>query len=334
MIRLCKKCGFILGTRPRLKEKDGVCLACINNETKKTINYKERQEWLTKYIKENITNSEYECVVAVSGGKDSCAIVKRLIENHGVKNPLLVHVTNEFTKTKAGIHNLDNLCKRYNCDLITYRIAPQTFISSVRKGFFEHLNPLQWLEDKSSEIPVQIAKNFNIKLVFYGEDPAFEYGEMEYPKIFREDSNEKIKIIYLGSIYPYSITDSLNIAKQMGFIDLDYYNEWGRQGNIEQFTEMDMMGSAMYIWFKFIKFGFQRVSDIACRYVREGILTKEQAMQYIKEKDYICDHMGKIDFCRTIGITETEFDETIDKFANKKLLIKDALGQWRRKDLM
>lgn len=334
MVRICKKCGFILDTRPNLKEKDGVCLACINNEKKKEINWKERQLWLTSYIKENITNPEYDCVVACSGGKDSCTIVKRLVENHGVKNPLLVYVTNEFTHTKAGKYNLDNLCKKYDCDLITYRIAPITFRKNVRKGFLEELHPLKWIENKISTIPVQIAKNYGIKLVFYGEDGAFEYGEKEMPDIFRSDSDEKTKIIYLGSIYPYSITDSLQVAKEMGFRDLDYYNEWGREGTIEQYTEIDKIGGHMYVWTKFPKFGFQRVSDIACRFVREGIFTKEQALQCIKEKDYICDRMAKLDFCRTIGITEQEFDDTVDKFANKDLLVKDQLGQWRRKDLL
>lgn len=334
MIRLCKECGFILGTRPNLKEKDGVCLACINNKAKQNINWHERQEWLTEYIKENITNSEHECVVAVSGGKDSCAIVKRLIENLGVKNPLLVYVTNEFTQTKAGKYNLDNLCKTYNCDLITYRIAPNTFVENVKKGFLEELHPLKWIENKISKIPVQIAKNYGIKLVFYGEDGAFEYGEKETADIFRSDSDNDTKIIYLGSIYPYSITDSLITAKSMGFRDLDYYNEWGRQGNIEQYTEIDKIGGVMYVWTKFVKFGFQRVSDIACRFVREGLMSKEQAIQAIKERDYVCDRMGKLDFCNTIGITEEEFDKTVDKFANKDLVIKDSLGQWRRKDLL
>mgnify|MGYP006873221048 CR=1 FL=1 len=39
-------------------------------------------------------------------------------------------------------------------------------------------------------------------------------------------------------------------------------------------------------------------------------------------------------FCRTIGITEQEFDDTVDKFANTDLLVKDANGNWRRRDLL
>ena len=94
------------------------------------------------------------------------------------------------------------------------------------------------------------------------------------------------------------------------------------------------VGYMMQHWTKFIKFGFQRVSDLACRFVREGVLTKEQAEQMIKGSDWICDPLAKKDFCRTIGITEKKFDETVDKFANTDILVKDANGHWRRKDLL
>ena len=49
-ILTCKKCGFILGTRLRMGEYGGVCLACLNMERKKKINWNERQSWLTGYL--------------------------------------------------------------------------------------------------------------------------------------------------------------------------------------------------------------------------------------------------------------------------------------------
>ncbi|HKL86160.1 MAG TPA: hypothetical protein VJ861_07515, partial [Treponemataceae bacterium] len=85
-----------------MKDFGGVCLSCLNKDRKNHINWKERQDWLTKYIQETKKpDSQWECVVGVSGGKDSCAIVKRLIEKHGVKKPLLVHVCDEFTQSEA-----------------------------------------------------------------------------------------------------------------------------------------------------------------------------------------------------------------------------------------
>lgn len=333
MIKTCEKCGFILGTRPKLKSVEGVCLSCINVENKKNIDFKVRQEWLTQYIKDNKTNEKYDCVVAVSGGKDSHMIVRRLIENHGAK-PLLVTVTDEFTHTQAGLHNIDNLVQRYNLDLITFRCSPQTFKEETKKDFLAELNPLKWIEARIMDVPIQIAKNYNIKLIFYGENSAFEYGESEELEIFHKTPIEGVEAIYLGAIYPYSIEDSLNCAREIGFRDLDYYNEWQRQGCIEQYTQIDSIAYIIHLWCKFVKFGFQRVSDIACRFVREGKLTKAQAELLIKEQDYICDPTAKRDFCRVIGLTEDEFDVTVDKFANKDLVEKDINGKWRRKDLI
>ncbi len=295
----------------------------------------ERQAWLTQFIQEqrNI-NSPYECVVGVSGGKDSCTIVKRLIECHGVKNPLLVHVCDEFAPSQAGLYNLDNLVKTFNLDLLNFRCAPQVFVEETRKSFFEKLHPLEWIEKQLYAKPLQIAKAFHIPIVFMGENSAFEYGESEECGIFHPASDGQTKVIFFGAIWSYSNTDSLKQARQMNFKTLSDFDDWQRQGSADDFTQIDSKGYMMQHWTKFIKFGFQRVSDLACRFVREGIFTKEQAEQMIKDSDWICDPLAKKDFCRTIGITEKVFDETVDRFANTDILIKDANGHWRRKDLL
>lgn len=329
-IRKCKKCGFILGTRPGLKEIDGVCLSCINIENKKNIDFKKRQEWLTKYIQDNKGDCKYDCAVAVS----SHTIVRRLIESHGVKNPLLISVTDEFTHTKAGLHNINNLVKKYNLDLVTFRCQPNTFVKETKKDFFESLHPLKWIEERIYDLPPQIAKGHGINLLFYGENSAYEYGTSEELEIFHPETNDDLKIIFMGAIHPYSISDSLKMAREIGFMDLDDFREWPRAGGIENYTQIDSVGYIVQLWTKFVKFGFQRVSDIACRFVREGKITKEQAELLIKDKDYILDRASKMDFCDTIGITEEEFDKTVDKFANHDLVTKDVNDQWRRKDLI
>lgn len=333
-IRVCKECGFILGTRPNMKDIDGVCLSCHNKHLKETINWKERQEWLTKFIAESRRPGvEYDCAIGVSGGKDSCAIVKRLFECHGVKKALLVHVLDEFTQSEAGLYNLDNLCHKYNVDLIHFRCNPNTFIEETRKSFFEKLHPLEWIEKQLYAKPQEIARGLNIPIVFMGENSAFEYGETEVCDIFHPASDDNLKVIFMGSIWPYSNLDSLEQARQIGFKTLDDFDDWQRQGSADAFTQIDSKGYMMQHWTKFIKFGFQRVSDMACRLVREGLLTREQAVEMIKDNDWRCDPLAKKDFCRTINITEKEFDETIDKWANRDLLVKDANGHWRRKDL-
>jgi diphthamide synthase (EF-2-diphthine--ammonia ligase) len=308
-----------------------VCLACINSERKKSIDFAARQEWLTKYIQERRTHPDYDCVIAVSGGKDSHIIVRRLIENHGVKNPLLVSVTDEFTHSKAGKHNIDNLVNRYDLDLITFRCKPQTFKQETLNDFVQELHPLKWIEEKIYKVPVEIAKNYGISLVFFGENSAFEYGTSEELDIWHPASEMgKCEIIFMGAIYPYSITDSLACAREIGFKDLDDFNEWPRQGSIDQYTQIDSIAYIIQLWTKYVKFGFQRVSDIACRYVREGIFTRAEAVKAIDRHDHVCDPMAKTDFCQTIGITEDYFDSIVDHHANRELVEKRE-GVWRRK---
>lgn len=332
-IQTCKECGFILGTRPGLTDRDGVCSACTNNEKKKYINYSERQTWLTEYIKDNISSNKYDCLVAVSGGKDSTAILRLLFENHGVRKALLVRIGDNFTQTKTGRDNVQNMLKQFNTDLINYQINYEELSEHIRADFRKYLNPLKWLEQQIYIIPLELARALNIKLVFYGENAAFEYGSAETLEIFHEASDENLKVIYMGSIYPYSAEHWYQMAKEVGFKDLNVLNEWQRQGQIENYSQVDSLGYHMGIWTKFVKFGFQRVSDIACRLVRDKSLSIEQARELIKDQDYICDPASKRDFCRAIGITEVDFDRTVDQHANRNIVIKDINGRWRRRDL-
>jgi len=225
-IRLCKQCGFILGTKPHLKEVDGVCLACLNASNKKLIDFTQRQEWLTKYICENKTHGKYDCVVAISGGKDSRAIVKRLTSHHGVKNPLLVTVHDEFTSTQAGISNRRSICEHFECDHLLFRCNPEEFRFHTKEDFVKELHPLKWLERRLYEIPIEIARDLGIRLVFFGENSDYEYGSSTELGIFHPLTNDAVKVIFMGAIWPYSIHDSLKIARECGFKDLDDYNEW------------------------------------------------------------------------------------------------------------
>lgn len=336
-IQKCKKCGFILGTRPNLRDENGICLACANMAQKKKINWKERQDWLTDYLKHRINkHGKYDVAVGVSGGKDSTSIVGRLIKEHDVPSEriLLIHVVDEFTVSEAGRYNLDNIVKTFNTDIIDFRYSPQQFVAETKKDFFEELHPLKWIERQIYNTPIEVARSFGIPTLFMGENSAFEYGEDTNCSIFHEASTDNLNIVFMGSIWPYSTQDSLLYAKKHGLRTLDDYDDWIRQGCGDMYSQIDSYGYIIHLWTKFIKFGFQRVSDIACRHVREGILTIEQAEQLIADEDWRCDPLAKRDFCRTIGIEEADFNNTVDRFANRDLLVKDANGNWRRKDLL
>jgi len=318
-------------TRPNsIFNKNNICQACINHDKKKFINFKKRQEWLSRYIKNNKNKSKYDCLVAVSGGKDSHMIVKRLIENHSIKNPLLVSISDEFTHSRAGQYNINNLVTRYNLDHVTFRCKPKEFIRKTRQDFEKELHPLKWIEEQIYLIPLDIAEKYGINLIFYSENPAFEYGTSKKLNIFHPHANKKNKVIFMGAIYPYSITDSLKEARSIGFKNLDDFNEWKREGSIEQDTQIDSLGYIVQLWTKYPKFGFQRVSDIASRYVREGKISLDEARKLIIENDHKLDSQALEDFINCLGYTSKEFWNIVDKFWNSNLFEK-VDGIWRRK---
>ena len=333
-IRKCKKCGFILGTRPGSLEKHGVCQACINVENYNNINWEERTGIL-KNICDSAKNKnqKYDCVVAVSGGKDSTFIVSNLVEKFNMK-PLLVTVTDEFSHTKAGVNNIKNIAEWFNLDHIVFRHEPETFKTETLQDFIDELHPLKWIEEKIYQTPINIAKLYGIDTVFFGENSAYQYGTSEILDYLHPISDKETKVYFFYAFHPYNELETLSVAKNNGFLDLTDTKEWYRQGNIERFTQIDSVAYIIQLWTKFVKFGFQRVSDMACRYVRMGVLTKEQATQLIKDNDWVCDPQAKEDFCDTIGISQEYFDEIVDKHANTELVVKDANGNWRRKDLL
>lgn len=331
-MQICKKCGMP-DTRPGSNFKDSVCLACRNYENRKNIDFEARQKLLKQICKKRIAQkAEYDCVCPVSGGKDSTVIVSELVKM-GMR-PLLVTVTDEFTASKAGKHNLRNISERFNLDHIVFRHAPQTFKRETLKDFENELHPLKWIEEKIYHTPVRIAKLHKIPLVFYGENSAYEYGTSPKLDLLHPLSDKDTKVYYFFAFFPYSEKGNMLNAKRLGFKDLDDCDEWFRQGNVENFTQIDSIAYIIQLWTKFPKFGFQRVSDITSRMLRKGQITKAQADLLIRERDYICDPAAKRDFCNTLGISEKHFDKIVDKHANRKILVKDVNGNWRRKDLV
>jgi hypothetical protein len=330
-MEICIKCGMP-DTRPGSNFINGVCLACRNHENRANIDWIARDKQLKEICEKRIAEKgEYDCLCPVSGGKDSTVIVSELVKL-GMK-PLLITLTTEFTVTKAGQHNVKNIAERFNLDHIVFRFSPKTFLDETLKDFEVELHPLKWIEEKLYSKPPQIAKYFNIPLVFYGENTNYEYGTSSELDLLHPISDEDTKVYYFFAFYPYNEIEVMKKAKEYGFKDLDDFDEWFRQGNVENFTQIDSIAYIIQLWTKFPKFGFQRVSDITSRMLRKHQITKQQADLLVKEKDYVCDPAAKRDFCKTLNITETYFDEIVDKHADKNILIKDVNGIWRRKDL-
>ncbi len=117
-MKYCTKC-VMPDTRPGIHfNEDGICQACLNYEKRKEIDRDKRFEELRELCERHKKGSAkgYDCLIAVSGGKDSHFQVHVMKEKMGM-NPLLVTVEDNFPMTEAGRHNLSpRVLVDWSCD--------------------------------------------------------------------------------------------------------------------------------------------------------------------------------------------------------------------------
>ena len=364
-MKFCKKC-IMPNTRPGITfNKDGICIACEHHEIKKNIDWKERSDELRKlcdkYRRKN--PRDYDCIIAVSGGKDShyqVYIMKELMD----MNPLLVSVEDYFTMTKAGERNIKNISETFGCNIFSFKPNRKAGKIISQLMFEKYGRPLWYVDRFIYTVPLHVAAKFSIPLVVYGENVSYEYGGIEDKETYSAktqinngvaptvdftelinagvsekdlaflDSPSKADIdrldpIYLSYFIEWNAQRNYEFAKSRGFVDLR--NEWDRANHIENFNQIDSVGYLINAWMKFPKYGHAYATDYAARWVRYGLLTRKEAVRLAEEKDHNLDSKIADDFCAVTGFSLTDFYKIIEKHYNKNLFYKNELYQWRLK---
>ena len=365
-MKYCKKCLFP-DTKPELEfDEKGVCSACKNAELKDRINWKSRRIELKQiFEKYRSKNNGYDCIIPVSGGKDS-HFQAHIVKNEFGLKPLLVSFhPRDFTE--LGRKNIENL-KNLGFDCIEFTANPILYKKLAKFGFVE-LGDCAWPEHIGIfTVPVQIAVAFKIPLIVWGENPQMEYGgpaSVSTTQYLDREWNEKHGVYFLDKIKPkdmvkygISLADlkpylypndneihqvgvtgiflgyylkwdarkQLEIVKKIGFNVLDDPNE----GTYTNYENLDTKYVALHDYFKFLKFGFGRATDHASIDIRNKRLTRDEGL--IKVKKY----EGKIptkyldEFLYEFELSKEEFLQICEKFTNKEIFKSDKTGKLLR----
>lgn len=352
-------------TRPGITfNEEGVCSACQAYEKRSQVNYdarwRELEALCDRYRGTNGPNG-YDCMIAVSGGKDShyqVYVFKELLK----MNPLLVSVEDNFKMTKAGIHNLKNISESFGCDLITMKPNIKAQKAMMKYTFENHGKPTYFVDRYIYTYPLHMAVKFNTPLLIYGENVSYEYGGANAEETFSakdqitngvaagievnellvdgtslKDLNffnppsdteiEKLQPIYLSYFVEWNSFKNYEIAKTRGFHDLTH--EWDRTHHVENFDQIDSPAYLVHSWMKYPKFGHASATDYTARMIRYGLLTREEAVKLVNEKDHALDPRSVVEFCEFLGYSERKFWEIIDSHYNKNIFQKDKLSKWK-----
>jgi len=353
-------------TKPGLKlNKEGICQACVNyrkrQETDYHLRWAQLKELCLRYKRDD---GYYDCIVAISGGKDShfqVYVMKKLLR----MNPLLIAVGDPFTKTKAGRHNIYNITEAFNCDLITLKQSPE-LVRKITRLAFETFGSPTWAVDKAIySYPIRMGIDLKIPLIVYGENVSWEYGgvleeekysaldqikndvakdidfniftkngirkeelnSVKYPNI-EEIEKHQLNPIYLSYFIPWDGDKNYLIAKKYGFRDLTH--EWIREGYIENYDQIDSIAYLINVWMKYPKFGFARATDVVGYWIRSGRITKEKGKEFILKHDHVLDQRILDDFLQFTGYSTREFWDLVETFWNLDLFEKIDY-EWRLK---
>jgi N-acetyl sugar amidotransferase len=372
-IKYCSHCLYP-ETKPDLFfDPEGVCSACHSFEGRKEIDWKQRRAEFDRIVGQYASQdgSNYDCIVPVSGGKDSTYQVLRLIE--AGLNPLCVTATTD-SLSAIGRDNIENI-KRLGVDYIEVSVNP-VIRRKLNKLALMEVGDISWPEHVTIfTIPVRFAVQLGIRLIVWGENPQNEYGgpaaasqhntldrqwleefggllglrvsdllEIEGFKPrhliqYTYPTNEQLRkaqlsAIFLGYYFPWDGYVNALYAQAFGFRTFDRLVE----GSLANYENLDNHQTGIHDYFKYLKFGFGRATDIANNHIRRGRISREDAWRMVRRHDgnYPATCLGRPigEILGEIDMTEEEFVKVCDLFTNKRLfhcnnrgeLIKDAKG--------
>lgn len=365
-IKYCQKC-IMPNTKPDLSfDKKGICNACRNFKKRKKTDWAARKKELMKILAKyrSKDGKNYDCVIPVSGGKDSHFQTITMLKMG--MNPLCVTSTTDKL-SEIGRRNIENL-KSLGVDYI--EISDNTTIRrKINRLGLRQIGDISWPEHVSIfTFPIHIAVKFNIPLLIWGENPQDEYGgpagavkdniltrrwleefggmlglrvsdlldqegiEERNLILYRYPENKELARIgvtglFLGHYIPWDGYHNALVAQGYGF------NTYHKtiEGSLVNYENLDNYQTGIHDYFKFLKFGFGRATDLACMHIRRGRLTREEGLELVKKLDgkypwtYLEYPLEKI--LDDIEITLDEFMKICDRFTNKKLFLSDTNGK-------
>ena len=362
-MKWCNSC-VLPDTRPNLSiGADGVCNACKSHQSKENINWVARRQQLesvVKSAKERARPNSYDCVIPVSGGKDSTWQTVECLEM-GLK-PLAV-TWKSPGRTEIGRRNLENLIS-LGVDHIDWQISPVVEAKFMLRTFESLGSTAIPMHLALFNIPLSLAVRLGIPLVIWGENSAFEYGAAaeahtgfalddewlrsygvthgtsaddwisddlsakDLSAYFGPSANEVMvagtRAIFLGYYMPWDPEETKRVAMNHGFVA----NSEGPRTGYYDFADIDDDFISIHHWIKWFKFGFTRLFDNLSLEIRNGRLSREQAIAILSQTGNQTPMEDIRKFCIFAGIDEELFFAMAESFRNPDIWMAREDGSW------
>jgi len=360
-IHWCSNC-LNMSTRPRITFDDrGWCNACQWMEEKKEMDWSTRQKELENLLdKYRSLDGSYDCLVPASGGKDGSYLSYQLKHKYGM-SPLAI-TSRPPLSLGLGDENLNAFINSgYDHMHISANIEAMNRLNKL--GFIEKGFPYYGWLITIMTVPLIVANNFDIPLIFWGEEGEVEYGgstefknqgifdieftkkaylESGYDKIIDQINFNKSELYWFNLPTQESVDEkNIQMAKWSYFEPWDPYRNYliakehcglketedNNSGTFTNFAQNDQALYSLHAYMMYLKFGFGRATQDAGIEIRRGAMTRDQALNLVRMYDgqYPSEFIDTyLDYYR---MTIEEFNTVLDRWVNKELF-KKVDGYW------
>lgn len=371
-MKYCKRCLYPENHPLYITfDEEGICSGCRIHEEKDSLDWTPRlqklKEILTCY--RNKAGNNYDCIIPVSGARDSYFIVHTIKNVFGM-NPLLVTYNKQFN-TAEGVRNLANLRIQFNCDIMTLTVNPE-IVKRITRGTLRKMGSMYWHCLAGQTVyPVQMAVKFKIPLIVWGAHQGLDQvgmfshlDEVEMTRKYRkehdlmgyeaEDLIDDFDGITEKDIIQYKYPDDKELERVgVRGIYLNNYLRWDSKAQHEAmiksfgyksaeqtrtfdtYNDVDCFNySDVHDYIKYLKHGYGKVTDHATREIRLRRMTREQGLEFVN-KYYNPKPVNLSLFLEWIGMTENSFNYIIDQHRSRDVWQRNENWNWElRKDFL
>jgi len=368
-VRYCRRCLYPANHPLGLTfDAQGVCSGCRVHEEKDTLDWEARGAKLRDLLDSyrNRSGNSYDCIVPVSGARDSYFIVDLLRRQCGMR-PLLVSYNRHYN-TERGIRNLAYLRTLTDGDFVQQVLAPQTVKRIVRETL-RRLGSVHWHAIAGQTVyPVQMAVRLKVPLIVWGAHQGLDQvgmyshtDEVEMTRKYRcehdlmgleaEDLVDGAEGLIENELRPlfYPQDHELQRVGVRG-IYLGNYIRWDTKAQHERmlahyryetasqarsfdtYSDVDCLHySGIHDWIKFAKRGYGKATDHACREIRLRRMTRSEGIEQVKRySDVSPPDLER--FLDWAGLDAAAFRTAIDRHRDPAIWARDTAGQWTLRD--
>lgn len=342
-LRYCTRCCIPETQEGIAFDELGICRACQSSEQKMHINWIEREKGLRKTLEEAKAKAgtNYDCIIPISGGKDSTFQLHVLTRIYGMK-PLAVTFSHNWW-SESGWYNLQNALETFNVDHIAYT-PNRALINKLAHKSLGSIGDVSWHDHGGvGSFPLQVAVKWKIPLLIWGESIAESSGRASYDMpvhtfdreyFIKQSARLTAEQMVGGNItaqdmYPLQIPSQKDIdvtgvwgihlgdyifwddERQTEFLEETYgWRQTEMENTYKRYKSVEDIMSGMHDFTCYLKRGYGRATVQASIDVRNGLLTREEGFELIRIHDPEVPEALAY-YLRATGMSEEEFYKTM-----------------------